>query len=80
MAGLHGWVIDTKNTQVLLSIIAFFSKSKNPEAPTCDGFYQYIPATRVMLKWTQLQGEWKRELLGFVTWIDEDTYRIDKQR
>ncbi len=78
MAGLHGWVIDTKNTQVLLSIITFFSKSKDPEAPTCDGFYQYVPATRVMLKWTHSQGEWGRELLGTVTWVDEETYRIDK--
>lgn len=59
MAGLHGWVIDTKNTQVLLSIIAF---------------------SRVMLKWTQSQGAWGRELLGRVTWVDEATYRIDKQK
>lgn len=80
MAGLHGWLIDTKNTQVLLSIIAFFSTSKSTEAPTCDGFYQYIPATRAMLKWTQSQDKWSRELLGTVTWTDEDTYRIDKQK
>jgi hypothetical protein len=31
-----------------------------------------------MLKWTHSQGEWGRELLGRVTWVDEDTYRIDK--
>ncbi len=79
MAGLHAWAIETKNSKVLLSIIAFFSNSKDPEAPSCDGFYQYVPATRLMLKWTQLQGEWNREELGTVTWLNGKTYRIDKQ-
>jgi hypothetical protein len=46
----------------LLSIVAFFSRSKDPGAPTCDGFYQYIPATRSMVRWTRMQGKWKQEV------------------
>lgn len=76
MARLHAWAVETKDSKVLLSIIAFFSKSKDPKAPTCDGFYQYIPATLDMLKWTHAQGAWEREELGTVTWINETSYRI----
>lgn len=76
MARLHAWAVETKDSKVLLSIVAFFSKSKDPKAPTCDGFYQYIPATLDMLKWTHAQGAWEREELGTVTWINETSYRI----
>jgi len=80
MASLHSWFVETKSNKVLLSVIAFFSRSEDPERPTCDGFFQYIPATSDMLKWTQDSGVWKREALGVVTWIDENNYRIDKPR
>ena len=80
MAQLHAWAIETKNSKVLLSIIAFFSNSTDPERPTCDGFYQYVPATRDMLKWTHTQGVWEREELGLVTWLDGKNYRLDKKR
>lgn len=80
MAQLHAWAIETKNSKVLLSIIAFFSNSTNPERPTCDGFYQYIPATRDMLKWTHTQDVWEREELGIVTWLNEQHHRLDKKR
>jgi hypothetical protein len=67
MASVHEWLIKTKNNgEIMLSIIAFFSKSKDPAAPTCDGFYQYTPATRTMVRWTQAQGRWKQAV------IDED--------
>lgn len=65
MASIHEWVITTRNHgQVLLSIVAFFSRSKDPEAPTCDGFYQYIPATHSMVRWTRMQGKWKPEVIA----------------
>jgi hypothetical protein len=63
MARLHAWAVETKDSKVL-------------KAPTCDGFYQYIPATLDMLKWTHAQGAWEREELGTVTWINETSYRI----
>ena len=80
MANLHAWAIETKNSKILLSIIAFFSNSADPERPSCDGFFQYVPATREMLKWTHTQGIWTREELGTVTWLNEKTYRLDKKR
>jgi hypothetical protein len=65
MASIHEWVITTRNHgQVLLSIVAFFSRSKDAGAPTCDGFYQYIPATRSMVRWTRMQGKWKQEVIA----------------
>jgi hypothetical protein len=79
MAGLHAWEVATRSGKVRLSIIAFFSRSKDASAPTCDGFYQYIPATREMLLWTVRQGQWTRETYGSVTWVNERSYRIDAQ-
>ncbi|GMU07445.1 hypothetical protein ASNO1_36980 [Corallococcus caeni] len=78
MARLHAWAIETKDSKVLLSIIAFFSNSRDAEHPTCDGFYQYVPATRDMLKWTRSASGWDRETLGKVSWINDTTYRLDK--
>lgn len=77
MANVHEWEVMTKSGNIRLSIIAFFSKSKDPAAPTCDGFYQYVPATREMMMWTRTQDQWKRELHGTVTWVNERTYRLD---
>jgi hypothetical protein len=69
MASTHEWLIKTKNNgEILLSIIAFFSRSKDPSLPTCDGFYQYVPATLTMVQWTQTQGRWKREVLDPAVW------------
>ncbi|WP_241758833.1 hypothetical protein [Pyxidicoccus parkwayensis] len=67
----------TKSGNVRLSIIAFFSRSKDPSAPTCDGFYQYVPSTREMMMWTRTQDQWRRDLHGTVTWVNERTYRLD---
>lgn len=65
MASVHEWVIKTKsNGEIMLSIIAFFSRSKDPSAPTCDGFYQYTPSTRTMMMWTQTQGRWNHALIA----------------
>ncbi|WP_063934809.1 hypothetical protein [Archangium violaceum] len=69
MASIHEWVIKTKNNgELLLSIIAFFSMSQDPALATCDGFYQYVPATRSMVLWTQTQGRWKQEVLEPAVW------------
>jgi hypothetical protein len=77
MASIHEWVIKTKNNgEILLSIIAFFSKSKDPAAPTCDGFYQYIPAAQSMVRWTQTQGEWKQEVLEPSFWKNRKKPRL----
>ncbi|MBU8895610.1 hypothetical protein DRW03_19960 [Corallococcus sp. H22C18031201] len=79
MAEVHDWEVMTRNGKVRLSIIAFFSKSQDPAAPTCDGFYQYVPATREMMLWTRQNGQWKLDVHGIVTWINERTYRLEPQ-
>lgn len=80
VASIHEWSIKTKNNgEILLSIIAFFSKSKDPAAPTCDGFYQYTPATRSLVMWTQKQGKWKLEVIDPDTWEKERNRRIQKR-
>jgi hypothetical protein len=63
MASLHDWEVTAKDERILLSIIAFFSKSKDPAAPTCDGFYQFTPATNNLVLWTQTQGSWENKRL-----------------
>lgn len=72
MASIHEWVVKTKNNgKILLSIIAFFSRSKNSTTPTCDGFYQYIPATGSMVMWSQNQGRWTHEVLEPAAWKNQ---------
>ncbi|REG29847.1 hypothetical protein ATI61_107544 [Archangium gephyra] len=78
-ASTHPWELETKSGTIRLSTIAFFSKSKNPALPTCDGFYQYVPATREIMTWTQIQGQWGRTERGVVRWLDDGTYRIEKR-
>jgi hypothetical protein len=78
-ASIHDWEVETRNGKIKLAIIAFFSNSKNPEAPTCDGFYQYVPSTREFMTWTQTNGQWGRTDYGIVRWIDERTYRIERR-
>ncbi len=76
-ASIHDWEVETRNGKVKLAIIAFFSKSKNPESPTCDGFYQYVPSTREFMTWTQTGGHWDRTDYGIIRWIDDKTYKIE---
>jgi hypothetical protein len=60
LASIHEWESQTKDGKVRLAVIAFFSQPKDPAAPTCDGFYQYVPATRELMTWLQVAGQWKR--------------------
>jgi hypothetical protein len=78
MAGHHGWEAMTRNGTVRLAVIAFFSHSRNSAAPSCDGFYQYIPATREVMTWSQVQGQWTRTEHGILKWLDNGKYRIEK--
>lgn len=77
MAAEHGVVVKTRTGAIPISIVAFFSRSSDLENPSCDGFFQYIPGTGELLRWTHSQGAWVHELTGRITWIAADTYRID---
>ncbi len=78
MANHHDWEVETTKGRIRLSIIAFFSHSKSPGAPTCDGFYQYIPATREVMMWVQTQGRWKKTKHESLRWLDDRTYRFER--
>ncbi|QRK10253.1 hypothetical protein JQX13_09225 [Archangium violaceum] len=39
---------------------------------------QYIPATRELMTWSQIDGNWERTEYGIVSWINDKTYRLDK--
>jgi hypothetical protein len=67
----HGFEAETKHGKIKLSIVAFFSNDF--EKPTCDGFYQYIPATHQILKWTHAQGDWNCWQTHSVAWQDDYT-------
>ncbi|KFE70085.1 hypothetical protein DB31_5127 [Hyalangium minutum] len=77
-ANTHEWVVDTKDGKVPLAMVAFFSNSGG-EGARCDGFYQYTPETRELVKFTQTQGEWFREDIGRVTWVDEKSYKLNEK-
>ncbi|MFL5350511.1 MAG: hypothetical protein ACJ8AT_37550 [Hyalangium sp.] len=76
MANAHELVVDTKNQKVPFAVIAFFSNARDGEKPTCDGFYQYIPATRELLRWTQSEGHWKGTKTGIVIWESPTQFTI----
>jgi hypothetical protein len=78
LANIHEWTVDTKGGKIPIAIIAFFSTSTDPANPTCDGYYQYVPETRALLKWSHTGGDWLRETMGTVTWLGDTSYRIDK--
>ncbi|NPD27803.1 hypothetical protein [Corallococcus exiguus] len=80
MGRVHGWVMDVGGKNVPLSIVAFFSNSDDLDHPSCDGFFQYIPVTGELKKWTGgVRGGWRQEVLGMVTWQDETHYRNDEK-
>lgn len=67
----HGFEHETQDGSVRISAVAFFSN--DPDAPRCDGFYQYIPLTRQVLKWTRTS-QWECTQKYWVDW-DEDWER-----
>ncbi|WP_224249817.1 hypothetical protein [Hyalangium gracile] len=75
-AKTHEWVVDTRDGKVPLSMVAFFSNSGGENA-RCDGFFQYTPESRELIKFTKTQGEWFREDMGLITWIDQTTYKLN---
>ncbi|WP_224244267.1 hypothetical protein [Hyalangium gracile] len=79
MANAHELVVTTKEKKVPLAVIAFFSNSRDPENPTCDGFYQYIPATRELLRWTHSQGLWEGKRYGTVHWRGPARFIIQRE-
>jgi hypothetical protein len=79
MANTHGLVATTQGRQVPLAVIAFISNSPDPSNPTCDGFYQYIPATRELLKWTRPSGAWRRDKYGTVIWTSPTNFTIQRE-
>jgi hypothetical protein len=79
MANAHELLAEAGNRTVPLSVVAFFSNSKDSQNPTCDGFYQYIPATSELLKWTNTEGEWEKEKIGTVSWTSDKTFEIIRE-
>jgi hypothetical protein len=67
----HGFESETKDGRLKLSIVAFLANDF--ENPSCDGFYQYIPATHQILKWTRAQGGWLCKQTHLVQWLDDDS-------
>ena len=61
---IHGFEAKTQEGGIRLSVVAFFSNEL--EAPRCDGFYQYIPLTGQILKWTSAS-----------KWVCEQTHKVE---
>jgi hypothetical protein len=65
----HAFEVETKDGKLKVSIVAFFANDF--ENPTCDGFYQYIPATNQILKWTREQAKWSCMQTHTVSWWND---------
>ncbi|MFL5355034.1 hypothetical protein [Archangium sp.] len=74
-----GFEVETRDGKIRLSIIAFFSDSDDTAHPTCDGFFQYIPLTGQLLKWTSAQGAWHCEQTGTIKWFARTDFRFEKK-
>ena len=79
MVNAHALLVEAGNRKIPLSVIAFFSNSKDGQNPTCDGFHQYIPATRELLKWTNTSGDWKSKRIGTVNWTSDTEFTIMRE-
>jgi len=79
MANAHELVVETRERKVPIAVIAFFSNSETGRNPSCGGFYQYIPATRELLKWNQSGSTWKGKNIGKVIWSSATTFRIERE-
>jgi hypothetical protein len=79
MANAHALIVEAAGRTIPLSVVAFFSKSKDGQNPACDGFYQYIPATSELQKWTNTNGDWKGKKVGMVNWINETEFNITQE-
>lgn len=78
MANSHGLTSRVGDSVVPLSVVAFFSNSKDAKHPTCDGFYQYIPATMELLKWLNTDDHWRKDKVGTVHWTSATKFIITK--
>jgi hypothetical protein len=76
MANAHELIVEAGNRTIPLSVIAFFSNSKDPQNPACDGIYQYAPATRELLRWDNIEGDWKKNKVGTVHWLSRTRFNI----
>ncbi|MFL5349923.1 MAG: hypothetical protein ACJ8AT_34535 [Hyalangium sp.] len=43
------------------------------------GAYQYIPATRELLRWIKAGGVWNREKMGIVVWHGSTSFSIQQE-
>jgi hypothetical protein len=76
MAQTHGLAAKTQTGSVHLAIIAFFSRSGDSEHPACDGFFEYIPASGELTKWTPAHGKWDWTRIAIIEWINATDYEI----
>jgi hypothetical protein len=79
MANAHALFVEVGNRTVPLSVVAFFSNSKDSQSPTCDGFYQYIPATHELKKWSNTRGDWREKRIGTVNWLNDTEFTITRE-
>ncbi|XXF78147.1 hypothetical protein P2318_34655 [Myxococcaceae bacterium GXIMD 01537] len=79
MANAHALVAETRARKVPLAVIAFFSHSRDAQTPSCDGFHQYIPATRELLTWTHKGGIWRGKKTGTVHWTSPTRFTIERE-
>ncbi|WP_434386875.1 hypothetical protein [Melittangium boletus] len=75
----HGFEVEAKGAKVRLAVIAFFSESSDPRQPRCDGFFQYIPLTSQILKWSNTSDGWKCQQTGSVKWLNGTEFRVDRK-
>ncbi len=78
MSHAHALVNEAGGRKVPFAVIAFFSQSKDEQNPSCDGFYQYIPATSELLKWLKTGDSWQRGQAGRVEWLGPTKFIITK--
>ncbi|WNG52489.1 JAB domain-containing protein [Archangium minus] len=73
---IHGFSVKTREREIPIGIVAFFSEGGVGHA-SCDGFFQYVPLTGELLKWTVEAKEWRREQYGTVRWLDSENFEIE---
>jgi hypothetical protein len=76
----HGFEASTRTGKVRLAVIAFFSNSSQHGQPACDGFFQYIPLTGQILRWSNTGRGWSCEQTGAIVWDDAVSFHIEERK
>lgn len=73
----HGFEAMAQDEKIRIAVVAFFSNASYDQ-PSCDGFFDYIPVTGMISKWTIRDGGWRMRPYQKVVWTSPSSFTFEK--